>query len=80
MPVQGFADIVDDFLADIAHQIAFAKVEEAPGKKECQNANDDQVQCVNIFVGQDLIDDVFDQPRDDDVARARKGHTYDGND
>ena len=78
MAIQFFADIVDNFLTDETHEIAFAKVEEPAQQKQDQDADDDEVQGINIFIGQYLIDDVLDQPGDDDVARPGQGHTDDG--
>ena len=78
MAVQGFADVVDDFLADETHEVLLAEIEEATEQEQDQDPDDDEVQRVDILIGQDLIDDVLDEPRDDDVARPGQGHTDDG--
>lgn len=59
MAIQFFADIVDNFLTDETHEIAFGKVEEPAQQKQDQDADDDEVQGINIFIGQYLIDDVL---------------------
>ena len=78
--IQGFADIVDDFLANETHEVFLAEIEEPAEQEEDQDTDDDEVQRVDILIGQDLIDDVLDEPRDDDVARPGQGHTDDGDD
>ena len=80
MAIQGLADIVDDFLADETHKVLLAEIEEPAEQEQDQDADDDEVQRVNILIGQNLIDDVLDEPRDDDVARPRQSHTDDRND
>ena len=67
--IQGFADIVDDFLANETHEVFLAEIKEPAEQEEDQDTDDDEVQRVDILIGQDLIDDVLDEPRNDDVAR-----------
>ena len=80
MTVQLLPYVVYDSLPDEAHEVAFAEIEKAAQEEQYQNTDDDEVQRINILIRQYLIDNVFNQPRHDDVARAGKGHTNNGYD
>ena len=78
MPIKRFAYVVDNMLADITHQIFLPKIEESAKDKERQNADTNKIQRLCILLCQYFIDNIFNDPRYDDITEAGKRHTDNG--
>ena len=72
MAVEAVAQVFDDTLADIFHQIAVTEVDQPADHKHANNDERQNTQRVQVFCGKDVVKDVLNHKRE-----RSAGHTED---
>ena len=79
MAIKSLTNIVNNMLSNVTHQVFLPEIKEASKDKQSQNTDANQIQRMHILLRQNFIDNVLDNPRNDNVTESRKSHTDDGN-
>ena len=79
MSVQSTAQVSNNPLPHIPHKITMSKCGYAANQENNENRHNDQIQHVQILIGEFLIHHIFDYPGEDKVGACYKQHADYGN-